>query len=154
MNRLGELLTLDLAHHVIPEERGMMMMRVSKDVRGAMTEKKIPVRIKVCDRGYLAIMEGLEHTSQRANIVVLDFSGVHILKQGAHMLAGILHNCPELVRINLDGNHVGAEGVGSLAGVLGQCRLLTHLNIEGNWIGAKGAGSLVQRGASLTNTCR
>ena len=70
MNGLGALLTLDLAQHVIPEKRGMMMMRVSKEFRGAMTDKKIPVLIKPREKtGVLTIMEGLEQTSKRLNIV-------------------------------------------------------------------------------------
>ena len=133
----------ELAIRVIPEERSVMLLQVSKTMRTAMLRVSPPAMIKV-KKGQTFLTESLKNAildmMKRCRITAIDLSNAIIRAEGAARLATVLGQCASLAHLDLRGNWIGAEGAGRLAAVLGQCASLAHLSLGYNGIGAEGAG--------------
>ena len=105
----------ELAIRVIPEERSVMLLQVSKTMRTAMQRVRPPAMIKV-KKGQTLLTESVKKA-------ILD----------------MMKWC-RITAINLSNARIGDEGAGRLAAVLGQCASLAHLDLCNNRIGAEGAG--------------
>ena len=115
--RVLETMEEELAIRVIPQERSVMLLQVSKTMRTAMQRVSPPAMIKV-KKGQTLLTESI---------------------QGA--MLDMMKWC-RITALNLSNATIGAEGAGGLAAVLGQCASLAHLDLRGNWIGAEGVGGL------------
>ena len=115
--RVLETMEEELAIRVIPEERSVMLLQVSKTMRTAMQRVSPPAMIKV-KKGHTFLTESVQSA-------MLD----------------MMKWC-RITTINLSNATIRAEGAGRLAAVLGQCASLAHLNLSGNKIRAEGAGGL------------
>ena len=137
----------ELAIRVIPEERSVMLLQVSKTMRTAMHRVRPPAMIKV--------KQGQRTESVELENAILDMmkccriTAIHIFNanmkaDGVGRLAPVLGQCASLAQahLNLGENEIGAEGAGRLAPVLGQCASLAHLDLCYNGIGAERAGRL------------
>ena len=94
----------ELAIRVIPEERSVMLLQVSKTMRTAMQRVSPPAMIKV--------KKGQTFLTESVKTAMLD----------------MMKWC-RITAINLSNATIGAEGAGRLAAVLGQCASLAHLNL-------------------------
>ena len=117
--RALETMEEELAIRVIPEERSVMLLQVSKTMRTAMQRVSPPAMIKVT-------FETLQ--GQRPESV-------------KNAMLNMMKWC-RITAIDLSYATIGAEGAGRLAAVLGQCASLAHLDLGYNRIGAEGAGRL------------
>ena len=86
----------ELAIRVIPEERSVMLLQVSKTMRTAMQRVSPPAMIKV-KKGQTSLTESVKDA-------ILD----------------MMKWC-RITTINISNATIGAEGAGRLAAVLGQC---------------------------------
>ena len=113
----------ELAIRVIPEERSVMLLQVSKTMRTAMHRVRPPAMITV-------------KQGQRTESV-------------KNAMLNLMKWC-RITAIDLSYTSIKADGVGRLAAVLGQCASLAHLGLRMNGIGAEGAGRphLSHRGAA------
>ena len=141
--KLADILQGDLADHIIPDGRKVMMNQVSGTLRNALMSKRQSVRVEAKPvHGIREIFTNLEVFVNSYNIVHLNLKDVIIRNKGCQMLSEYLPRCPFLAHLNLGGNGIGDEGVGRLAAVLGQCASLAHLDLGWNWIGDEGVGRL------------
>ena len=118
----------ELAIRVIPGERSVMLLQVSKTMRTAMQRVSPPAMIKA-NKGHTFLTESVKNA-----------------------ILGMMKWC-RITTINLSNATIRAEGAGRLAAVLGQCASLDHLDLHWNGIGAEGAGRLAavgERCPSLT----
>ena len=106
-----ETMEEELATRIIPGERSVMLLQVSKTMRTAMQRVRPPAMIKV-KKGQQT--GGVENA-------ILD----------------MMKWC-RITAIDLSYAKKGAEGAGRLAAVLGQCASLAHLDLCRNGIGAEG----------------
>ena len=146
----------ELAIRLIPQERSVMLLQVSKTMRTAMQRVSPPAMIKV-KKGQTLLTESVQSAMldimKWCRITAINLSNATIRAAGAGRLAAVLAQCASLAHLDLRWNEIGAEGAGRLAAVLGQCASLAHLDLRGNVIGAEGAGRLaavVERCPSLT----
>ena len=107
----------ELAIRVIPEERSVMLLQVSKEMRTAMQ--------RVSPLAMIKVKKGQTFLTKSIQSAMLD----------------MMKWC-RITAINLSNATIGAEGAGGLAAVLGQCASLAHLDLCYNGIGAEGAGRL------------
>ena len=141
----------ELAIRLIPQERSVMLLQVSKTMRTAMQRVSPPAMIKV-KRGQRpeSVKNAMLNMMKWCRITAIDLSYTSI-KVGR--LAAMPGQCASLAHLDLAGNGIGAEGAGKLAAVLAQCASLAHLHLSENGIGAEGAGRLAavaERCPSLT----
>ena len=112
----------ELAIRLIPAERSVMLLQVSKTMRTAMQRVSPPAMIKV-KKGKIFLTKSVQSA-------ILD----------------MMKWC-RITTINLSNAKIRAEGAGRLAAVLGQCASLAHLDLGNNEIGScsgsgrKGCGS-------------
>ena len=140
----------ELAIRVIPEERSVMLLQVSKTMRTAMQRVSPPAMIKV-KKGQRpeSVTNAMLNMMKWCRITAINLSYTNIQADGVGRLAGVLGQCASLAHLHLCYNKIGAEGAGRLAAVLGQCASLAHLDLRGNGIGDEGAGRL----ASVAKHC-
>ena len=115
--RALETMEEELAIRVIPEERSVMLLQVSKTMRTAMQRVSPPAMITV--------KQGQTFLTESVQSALLD----------------MMKWC-RITAINLSNAPIGAEGAGGLAAVLAQCASLAHLDLRGNRIRDEGAGRL------------
>ena len=133
--RVLETMEEELAIRVIPEERSVMLLQVSKTMRTAMQRVSPPAMIKV-KKGQRP--ETLKHAMLNmmkwCRITAIDRFNANIKAHGVGRLAAVLGQCASLAHLDLGGNEIGHEGAGRLwlAAVLGQCASLAHLDLGGN----------------------
>ena len=143
--RALESLEEELAIRVIPEERSVMLLQVSKTMRTAMQRVSPPAMIKV-RKGQTFLTKNIQSAildmMKWCRITAINLSNARIGAEGAGGLAAVLGQCASLAHLNLRANGIGDEGAGRLAAVLGQCTSLAHLDLGGNGIRAEGAGGL------------
>ena len=127
-----ETMEEELAIRVIPEERSVMLLQVSKTMRTAMQRVSPPAMIqkKKGETFTRSIQGAILDMMKWCRITALDLSYTNINADGMGRLAAVLGQCASLAHLNLSGNKIGAEGAGRLAAVLGQCASLAHLNLE------------------------
>ena len=101
--RVLETMEEELAIRIIPGERSVMLLQVSKTMRTAMQRVRPPAMIKV-KRG------------QRPESV-------------ENAMLNMMKWC-RITAIDLFDANIKADGVGRLAAVLGQCASLAHLNLD------------------------
>ena len=143
--RVLETMEEELAIRVIPEERSVMLLQVSKTMRTAMQRVSPPAMIKAKEgETYLteSVQRAMLDMIKWCRITAIDLSNATIGAEGAGRLAAVLGQCASLAHLDLQENRIGAEGAGRLAGVLGQCASLARLDLCNNEIGAEGAGRL------------
>ena len=119
--RALETMPEELAIRLIPEERSVMLLQVSKTMRTAMH------RVRPGPPAMIKVKQG-----QRTESVELENAILDMMK------------CCRITAIHIFNANMKADGVGRLAPVLGQCASLAqaHLNLGENEIGADGAGRL------------
>jgi len=143
--RVLETMEEELAIRIIPEERFVMLLQVSKTMRTAMQRVRPPAMIKV-KKGQTFLTESVKNAilgmMKWCRITHINLSNATIGAEGAGRLAAVLGQCASLARLNLERNEIGAEGAGMLAAVLGRCASLAHLELGWNKIGAEGAARL------------
>ena len=120
----------ELAIRVIPGERSVMLLQVSKTMRTAMQRVSPPAMIKV-KKGQTFLTESVKDAildmMKWCRITAINLSNTRIGDEGAGRLAAVLGQCAALAHLSLRANGIGAEGAGRLAAVLGQCASLAHL---------------------------
>ena len=133
------------AIRVIPEERSVMLLQVSKTMRTAMEHVRPPAMIKV-KKGQTILTESIQNAMldmmKWCSITTINLSNATIRAEGVGGLASVLGRCASLAHLDLCANRIGDEGAGMLAAVLGQCASLAHLDLRVNEIGDEGAGRL------------
>eukprot|EP00961_Rhodomonas_salina_P259304 3503695-Rhodomonas_salina.2 len=164
-----ELLSLTpaLLGHLWPAERGVVGLRVCKQLRRDLIVhsgsivlvgnanamqcapcvsadfRRLPQHILVmltCKKsGAMLLLEVLNECKALAG---LDFSENKIRAEEARALAEMLRESKVLTHLDLGHNGIGAQGAGALAMALGECKALAHLALSHNNIGAEGAGEL------------
>jgi len=143
--RVLETMEEELAIRLIPAERSVMLLQVSKTMRMAMQRVSPPAMIKV-KKGQIFLTESVQSAMldimKWCRITAINLSNATIRAEGAGRLAAVLGQCASLAHLNLCRNGIGAEGAGRLAAVLGQCASLAHLELGYNEIGDEGAGRL------------
>ena len=133
----------EVARRIVPAERAVMLLSVSRAMREAIKRVRPVARVKVKMLQTMERVEGgLPAMSQWLLVTTLDLSFLRIEYEGAERLAAVLGQCPSLAHLNLGENGIGAEGAGRLAAVLGQCPSLAHLGLSYNDIGDEGLGRL------------
>jgi len=149
--RALETMEEELAIRVIPEERSVMLLQVSKTMRTAMQRVSPPAMIKV-KKGQRpeSVEKAILDMMKWCRITALNLSNATIRAEGAGRLAAVLGQCASLAHLDLCYNRIGDEGAGRLAAVLGQCASLAHLDLGGNKIGDEGAG----RPAAVAEHCQ
>jgi hypothetical protein len=155
--RVLETMEEELAIRVIPQERSVMLLQVSKTMRTAIQRVSPPAMIKI-KKGQTFLTESVQSAMldmmKWCRITALNLSNATIGDEGAGRLAAVLGQCASLAHLDLRGNEIGAEGAGRLAAVLGQCASLAHLDLGQNRIRDEGAGRLAAvlgQCASLTH---
>ena len=122
--RVLETMEEELAIRVIPGERSVMLLQVSKTMRTAMQRVSPPAMIKV-KKGQIFLTESVKDAildmMKWCRITVIDLSNATIRAEGAERLAAVLGQCASLAHLNLGGNGIGAEGAGRLAAVAKRC---------------------------------
>ena len=101
-----ETMEEELAIRLIPQERSVMLLQVSKTMRTAMQRVSPPAMIKV-KKGQTFLTESLKNA-------ILD----------------MMKRC-RITAIDLSNAIIRAEGAGRLVAVLGQCASLGHLSLFG-----------------------
>ena len=123
-----ETMEEELAIRVIPEERSVMLLQVSKTMRTAMQRVSPPAMIKV-KKGQTFLTKSIQGAMldmmKWCRITALNLSNATIRAEGAGRLAAVLGQCASLAHLDLQGNWIGAEGAGRLAAVVERCPLLT-----------------------------
>ena len=116
----------EIAIRVIPEERSVMLLQVSKTMRTAMQRVRPPAMIKV-KRGQRpeSVENAMLNMMKWCRITAIDLSYTNLQPDGVGKLAAVLWQCASLARLNLNGNRIGAEGAGRLAAVAKRCPSLT-----------------------------
>ena len=146
--RALETMEEELAIRMIPGERSVMLLQVSKTMRTAMQRVSPPAMIKV-KKGQGCLTESVKHAildmMKWCRITTINLSNATIGAEGAGRLAAVLGQCASLAHLDLRGNGIGAEGAGRLAAVLGQCASLAHLDLCANANGRKMAWQVVHR---------
>ena len=125
-----ETMEEELAIRVIPEERSVMLLQVSKTMRTAMQRVSPPAMIKV-KKGHFfteSVKNAILDMMKWCRITAINLSNATIGAEGAGGLAAVLGQCASLAHLDLGWNEIGAEGAGRLAAVLGQCASLAHLD--------------------------
>ena len=127
----------ELAIRVIPGERSVMLLQVSKTMRTAMQRVSPPAMMKM-KKGQTVLTESIKHAildmMKWCRITALDLSYTNINADGMVRLAAVLGQCASLAHLNLVDNEIGDEGARRLAAVLGQCASLAHLDLGNNRI--------------------
>ena len=130
--RALETMEEELAIRVIPEERSVMLLQVSKTMRTAMQRMSPPAMIKV-KNGQTFLTESIQSAMldmmKWCRITTINLSNATIGAEGAGRLAAVLEQCASLAHLDLRRNEIGDEGAGRLAAVLGQCASLVHLEL-------------------------
>ena len=127
--RVLETMEEELAIRVIPGERSVMLLQVSKTMRTAMQRVRPPAMIQV-KRGQRpeSVKNAMLNMMKWCRITAIELLNANIQADGVGRLAAVLGQCASLAHLNLAGNEIGAEGAGRLAAVLGQCESLAHLD--------------------------
>ena len=139
--RALETMEEELAIRMIPGERSVMLLQVSKTMRTAMQRVSPPAMIKV-KKGHTFLTESVKNAildmMKWCRITAIDLSNAKIRAEGAGRLAAVLGQCASLAHLDIGSNGIGAEGAGRLAAGLGQCASLAHLYLSYNEIGTDG----------------
>ena len=124
--RVLETMEEELAIRVIPEERSVMLLQVSKTMRTVMRRVSPPALIKV-KQGQRpeSVKNAMLNMMKWCRITAIDLFNANIQADGVGRLAAVLGQCVSLAHLDLAGNGIGAEGAGRLAAVAERCPLLT-----------------------------
>lgn len=135
----------ETAVRIVPAERAVLLLGVSRAVRAAM-ERVRPVARVTAKRGQGIdeVEDGLRAMSPFFRVTALDLSFLRIGADGTGRLAAVLGQCPSLAHLHLDYNGIGDEGAGWLTKVLGHCPSLTRLDLGFAGSGADGAERLAE----------
>ena len=148
----------ELAIRVIPAERSVMLLQVSKEMRTAMQRVSPLAMIKV-KKGQLLerktiltvqhVATSLKQLVGKQNFKCMTelvsaycFPAINktfLTKSVQSAMLDMMKWC-RITAIDLTNTKIRAEGAGGLAVVLGQCASLAHLDLRGNRIGDEGAG--------------
>ena len=124
--RALETMEEELAIRVIPGERSVMLLQVSKTMRTALQRVSPPAMIKVkAGQQPGSVQTAILHMIKWCRITAIDLSNATIRAEGAGRLAAVLGQCASLAHLNLRANGIGAEGAGRLAAVAEHCPSLT-----------------------------
>ena len=142
-----ETMEEELAIRLIPQERCVMLLQVSKTMRTAMQRVSPPAMIKVTFETLQgqrpeSVKNAMLNMMKWCRVTAFDLSWTNIQADGVERLAAVLGQCASLAHLNLGPNEIGAEGAGRLAAVLGHCASLAHLDLGVNMIGDEGAERL------------
>ena len=122
---LFRALPKELLTKIVPEERTVMLCRVSKGARSALAAARPRAEVKARGEGrrIAGLEERLHGMMSWCIITVLDLSRFALGPAGVETsLERVLGQCSSsLSHLSLRGNRIGVEGAGKLAGVLGQC---------------------------------
>ena len=118
----------ELAIRIIPAERSVMLLQVSKTMRTAMQRVSPPAMIKV-KKGQTLLTESIQGAMldmmKWCRITTINLSNATIRAEGAGRLAAVLGQCASLAHLDLSGNKIGDEGAERLAAVAERCPSLT-----------------------------
>ena len=132
----------ELAIRVIPEERSVMLLQVSKTMRTAMHRVRPPAIIKVKQgQRTESVKKAILDMMKWCRITAIHIFNANMKAAGVGRLAPVLGQCASLAHLDLCENRIGDEGAGRLAPVLGQCASLAHLDLGENEIGDAGEGT-------------
>ncbi len=137
--------------------RTIMLRSTSKKVQEVVDKMRLPVVVRLNrsfrdDTRNVTTAEKLQFVmtqlvvfTARCRITTLALPECEMNSQDAERLAGVLTQCPALVRLDLRGDFhdtfpscLGAEGAQSLGRVLRLCPALTYLNLSYNYFGYHG----------------
>ena len=130
--RVLETMEEELAIRIIPAERSVMLLQVSKTMRTAMQRVSPPAMIKV-KQGQRpeSVKHAMLNMMKWCRITTIDLFNANVQAEGVNRLAAVLGQCASLAHLNLCANKIGDEGAGRLAAVLGQC---ASLGVKGCFI--------------------
>ena len=133
----------EVAVRMVPAERAVMLLSVSRAARAAMERVRPAARVKAKgEQGIETVEGGLCAFLRWCRVTMLELSRQGIRAEGVARLAAVLGQSPSLAHLDLGNNNIGDEEAGWPAAVLGQCPSLAHLDLSYNNIGAEGAGRL------------
>jgi hypothetical protein len=92
----------EMAGRIIPAERAVLLLSVSREVREAVESVRPAAQVKAKrGQGMETVESGLSALSRWCRITALDLSSLSIEAEGAGRLAAVLGQCTSLARLNL-----------------------------------------------------